>query len=614
MSNEISLPTPASLIAPVVQAVIEAGAILRAEFHRPGAPRGSDGKCPVDAEIEALLMERLMALHRCNWHGEELPRQSLGHLDTWVVDPQDGTSAFQHGLRGSSVSVALLRRGQPVLGVVFAPVAPDDGGDLFVWAEGQVPTRNGQAMAPIGPRPARHELSDCVPCHVSAASPKAYDYATVLAMNEKAGDFAAHNHGLFAPAAVLAVPSIAYRLALAAAGEVDAAISLTSGLDSHDIAGGHALLVATGGALVQLDGRAIDHAAGVFYGCIGGRPEIVKEVQRRTPSRGRRVPRHPVEVKQREADIWRLRRAQGSLLGLLVGDALGSHVEFLDPATIRERHPRGLRKLMPGGTWNLLAGQPTDDGEMALALARALVHRGGFEGNPVGAKYVQWGNSMPFDIGGTTRAGLDALRGKGRHNVVSQANGALMRVAPIGIMCAGDPAKAAMWAREDARLTHPHPVCQSASAAFAAAIAAGVSGEDSRAMWSVAYSHAGDDAAGAVIRKCLVDAKTGLPVSFTHNQGWVVIAFGNAFHRLWSGQVFEDALVDTVMAGGDTDTNAAICGALLGAEWGVAAIPSQWVKQVVGCRAVARRGVRHPRPKDYWADDALELAEALVVE
>lgn len=613
MSNE-NLPHPALLIPEVMQAVLSAGALLRAEFHRPGGPRGTPGKCPVDLQIEAELMERLMTLHPCNWHGEELPRRAAGHADTWVVDPQDGTRAFQKGLRGSAVSVALLRHGQPVLGVVHAPTAPDDAGDLFLWAEGMVPMRNGVPLRPIGPRPAPYEPMAGAPWPAPVAEPRRYDHATLIAMNEEAGDFAAHNHATLAPAAVLAVPSIAYRLALAAAGEVDAAVSLTPGLGSHDICAGHALLQAVGGVVCDLHGTPISHAQGRhFHGCIGGRPEIVAAVHQRGPSSGgARAPRHPARPARRSAAMGPLRWAQGALLGLLVGDALGSQVEFLDPATIRKRHPQGLRDLLPGGTWNLLAGQPTDDGEMALTLARALVAGGGFDRDQVARAYVAWLGSDAFDVGGTTRQGLEALSGRGRPNADSQANGALMRVAPIGIAAAGDPARAAAWARADAALTHPHPVCQAASAAFAAAIAAGVAGANAATMWSVAHAQAGTDAGSAEIRQALLEARDAPPPDFLRHQGWVMSAFGNAFHRLWREQDFAEALTETVMAGGDTDTNAAIAGALLGAAHGRAAIPAAWRGQVLACRAVRARGVAHPRPAQFWPDDALELAEALL--
>jgi ADP-ribosyl-[dinitrogen reductase] hydrolase len=66
------------------------------------------------------------------------------------------------------------------------------------------------------------------------------------------------------------------------------------------------------------------------------------------------------------------------------------------------------------------------------------------------------------------------------------------------------------------------------------------------------------------------------------------------------------------MAGGDTDTNAAIAGALLGATYGPECIPLAWRSQVLACRAVRGEGVAHPRPATFWGDDAMSLAEALL--
>jgi ADP-ribosyl-[dinitrogen reductase] hydrolase len=71
-----------------------------------------------------------------------------------------------------------------------------------------------------------------------------------------------------------------------------------------------------------------------------------------------------------------LSRAQGCLLGQLAGDSLGSLVESMSPGVIRRKYPNGIRELADGGTWGTIAGQPTDDSEMALMLARMLVkHR-----------------------------------------------------------------------------------------------------------------------------------------------------------------------------------------------------------------------------------------------
>lgn len=606
-------PAPADLINPAAAIVVAAGALLKAEFHRPVGPRGSGSKSPLDREIETFLRQRLLALHSCGWHGEETPRDASDHDDLWVVDPIDGTAAMLKGLRGSAISVALLRQRRPVLGIVYSPTAPDDLGDLFHWAEGLPPVRNGEVLSPIGPRPApyRTEQADVA---VQPAEPKPYSHDTVVALNEHAADYAAANHARLAPAAVLAIPSIAYRLALAAAGEADVAVSLTGGLDAYDIAGGHALLMAVGGDLIECDGRPISYEHGMTYnGCIGGRPELVSEVVRRGLTAASSTKRNPARPKRRIEPFLPLRRAQGALLGQLVGDSLGSLVEFKNPDEIRRAYPNGVQNLRPGGTWKLLAGQPTDDSEMALALSRTLCAVGKFDAGIVGEAYEGWGASKPFDIGMTTRAGIAALAGRGQPNAESQSNGALMRVSPIGIFAAGRPDLAAGLARQDAALTHPNPICIAASAAYASAIAAGVGGADNRTMWSIAHAHAGEDASGRTVRDCLERAIEARPDDFLSNQGWVLTALQNAFHWLWSGRPFEEALIETVGQGGDTDTNGAICGALLGAAQGRDAIPLRWRRLVLSCRAVEDPGVRHPRPAFYWADDAMDLAEALLV-
>mgnify|MGYP006269426983 CR=1 FL=1 len=619
MTRGYDLPAPSELLGYVADAVLQCGVLLRAEFHRPGGPRGKHGKAPVDTEIATFLKARLLGLHACGWRSEELPRQPSDSPDTWVVDPQDGTTAFLKGLRGSSISVGLVRNGAPVLGVVYAPTAPDDRGDFFAWAENLPPIRNGEIMAPIGKAPpfalrADAETSNLWPL----AAPDAGDLGPgrVVAFNQDAGDFARANHERLYPARSLAVPSIAYRLALAAAGEIDAGVSLTSGLDPYDIAGGHALLCGVGGALIQLDGKPIVYKSHVsFRGCIGGRPGTVAELARRSLSHPSKAePRKPARPKRRTPSALALSGAHGALLGQLAGDALGAAVEFQTADTIRARQPDGVRELVDGGHWNTLAGQPTDDSEMALALARRLVADGHFDVEAIGRAYTAWWESRPFDMGTTTAVGLAALGGQGRPNTRSESNGGLMRVSPIGVFAAGRPALAARLAAADAALTHPNPVCIAASSAFAAAVAAGIGGADPGAMVSVALAHAGAGDGAAKVRTTILKALDAPPKRFDGaDQGHVLIALANAFHRLHRRQGLEEALIETVAGGGDTDTNAAIAGALLGAAQGRGAIPLRWRNAVLTCRAISARGVTHPRPTRFWPDDALDLTEALLV-
>jgi ADP-ribosyl-[dinitrogen reductase] hydrolase len=106
-------------------------------------------------------------------------------------------------------------------------------------------------------------------------------------------------------------------------------------------------------------------------------------------------------------------------------------------------------------------------------------------------------------------------------------------------------------------------------------------------------------------------AKGVAPADYFTHPGWVLLALHNAFSCL-QHLGFEEALVQTVGRGGDTDTNAAIAGALLGALHGRDAIPARWVLPVLACRPLAEAGALRPRPTEYWPDDILELAEALL--
>ncbi|WP_437909961.1 inositol monophosphatase family protein [Sorangium sp. So ce327] len=603
-------------LALAVDAARRAGALLRAEFHRPGGPRGAGTSADVDVEVELLLRDALTRATPYAFLGEE-----TGALDgvdpshRWVVDPHDGTASFLHGYRGASVSIGLLREGTPVLGVVFAYAYPDDDGDLIAWAEGAGPIRrNGAAVS------------------TSLAGGALDRYAVVL-LSQSADYLPARNARCVAPARFLALPSLAYRLALAAAGEGVAAVSL-SRPRSWDYAAGHALVRAAGGELVDDDGAPIAYTAqgdGEVCRLFGGAPAVVRELARRPwnavihgripPPQGTYGLLRPSRSLLVEG-AGTLARAQGCLLGQLAGDALGALVEFRTAEAIAPLYPDGVRDLADGGTWGTLAGQPTDDSEMALMLARSIVRKRGFVAEAALDAYVHWYGSGPFDIGNTTAAALRAAAGaplpgarreraRAAASLTSEANGSVMRAAPLGVLGAGRPREAAAWARDDSALTHPHPVCCAASAAFVAAIAAAVGGAGVEGACAAALDEAQRSGERAVVA-ALTAARGAPPRSFSHQAGWVLIALQNAFYQLLHAPSLERGLVDTVMAGGDTDTNAAIAGALLGAAHGRDAVPDRFRRLVLSCRPLPEAGAKHRRPPELWPVDAMLLAEALL--
>lgn len=319
-------------------------------------------------------------------------------------------------------------------------------------------------------------------------------------------------------------------------------------------------------------------------------------------------------------------RAQGCLLGQLTGDVLGSMVEFLSVDMIRRQYPTGLREIGPSPVFHTLAGQPTDDSELALALARALLVRGSFDDEHIAAAYGAWLASEPFDVGGTIGTAARAIlraeaRGASRveaarnaANAGSEANGALMRQSPLAVWGYTLASEAlADIVRRDTILTHPNRVCQDASAAFIVSLAAVIrEGLDAEQAYARALEW--DEAHGmSPTVTTALRAARGTSPDYETNQGHVLIALQNAFYQVLHAPTVEEGVVATVMGGGDTDTNAAIAGALLGALHGVQAIPDQWRQTVLTCRPrEGVVGVHRPRPRTYWPVDALLLAELLL--
>lgn len=581
-----------------------AGVVLREAFNRPGGPIGTPGHAEADRAAEKLIWERLhTAFPDDGYLGEEFlegHRAPGAENRLWAVDPNDGTSAYMKGFRGAATSIALLIAGEPVLGVVYAYNYPDDNGDLIAWAKGGPILRNGMAVTPHWP---------------SVPGPDC-----VVFVSQGADRCSEANAACVAPMRFRAMPGIAYRLALVAAGEGVAGVSL-NGPGTWDFAGGHALLLGAGGDLFGQNGRPVqykpDGSCHTTKNVFGGSHTHVDHIRERDWDA---VPGQ-TSVDSPYTLCWPRpgggviepglhARAQGCFLGQLAGDALGSLVEFLTADSIRARYPEGVRDLADGGAHNTIAGQPTDDSEMALLLARTLVDRGEYNPDAARHAYVHWFESAPFDCGTTIGNALG-----GAYNHESQANGAMMRISPLGIfgvhLSLDDVAD---WAREDAVLTHPNPVCQEANALYVMAIAHAIrTGSTPAELYGQIVAWASGMACDEMLLDAIAAAESAPPQDYITQQGWVLIAFQNALWQLLHAPSLEEALVDTVLRGGDTDTNAAICGALLGAVYGRDAIPARWAGPVLTCRPIdGLPGVHRPRPRCFWPVDAMILVDRLL--
>ena len=307
----------------------------------------------------------------------------------------------------------------------------------------------------------------------------------------------------------------------------------------------------------------------------------------------------------------------GALLGLAVGDALGTTHEFMSmPAAPFPKLADGpLTTIVGGGPFGLKAGQVTDDTHMACCLHASLSSLKSFDAEDVALRYVEW-SAVAFDIGTQTsaalaliargepaaEAGRSAWLASGKH---AAANGSLMRTAPIGTAFAGSEHARRIASLDDSAITHFDPRCRIACAAFNAAVAAGVGGiQDANAMWEAADTEiamaaemlAGqyetdelDPAASALRRDLQLATKDdpelyGPELHLHRQQGFVRIAFRLAFWELLHRGSYADAVLDAANRGGDADTNAAIVGALVGSWVGVDGIPAEWRSAVLDCK------------------------------
>jgi len=260
-------PNLSELLAQVTEIVERAGVLLSEEWHRPEGPRGQGEKAMIDEEIEDILRHELLSLLRCDFWGEETGHLLTGHAWCWVVDPNDGTSDFLKGLKGSAISVGLLHKTIPVLGVVFAPVTPEGLPDCIGWAEGAPHLiRNGQSV------------------DFSLANKK-LSSDSVIMVSSAAVNKAELNRELCTPANFHAMPSIAYRLARVASGDGVCGVSLYP-VSAHDVVAGHALLRGASGVLLDESGHPIRYAteasmANVSRRCFGGSPSACNELATR---------------------------------------------------------------------------------------------------------------------------------------------------------------------------------------------------------------------------------------------------------------------------------------------------------------------------------------------
>ena len=322
-------------------------------------------------------------------------------------------------------------------------------------------------------------------------------------------------------------------------------------------------------------------------------------------------------------------RAIGALVGLAVGDAVGTTLEFKSPGSFTP-----ISDMVGGGPFRLPVGAWTDDTSLAMCLAESILDTGALEPSDQLTRYVAWwkdgywsSTGHCFDIGIATRGALSRFEQTGAvidpgPDEQAASNGSLMRLAPAPIRWFTDLAEAAHRSGESSRTTHPatRPVdaCRVMGAMIAALIQ-GAPADDVLApdFWSHGLLHPAVD---AVAR----GPWRGKEPPQIRGTGYVVEAFEAALWAVGGADDFRDAVLRAANLGDDADTTAAIAGQLAGARWGWSGIPQTWRDQIVdGERIAAIAGRLHdaavdavpaePWPHDefvhgYWIEPGVVLA------
>lgn len=275
-------------------------------------------------------------------------------------------------------------------------------------------------------------------------------------------------------------------------------------------------------------------------------------------------------------------RAIGALLGLAVGDAVGTTLEFRQ----RDSYPL-LTDMVGGGPFRLKPGQWTDDTAMAVALADSLYLHPGFDPEDLMRRFVAWRDTGEysctgdcFDIGMTTSAALSRWQRTGEPYAGATephtaGNGSLMRLAPVAVRFWQKRGDLRRVAALQSRTTHGAPEAVSACVAYAELIADAIAGVPRH---EVLGARSGDYAGG--IGAIMAGSWRGKARHEIASSGYVAHSLEAALWSVARTSDFRSAILLAANLGGDADTTAAIAGQLAGAIYGASGIPQEWLERL----------------------------------
>lgn len=279
----------------------------------------------------------------------------------------------------------------------------------------------------------------------------------------------------------------------------------------------------------------------------------------------------------------RLDRSLGCLLGLAVGDAVGTTLEF----SPRDKRP-ALTDMIGGGPFKLEVGQWTDDTAMALALADSLISHPDFDPRDLMERFLDWRaqgryscTGSCFDIGVTTDEAImryleDDEPFSGSTDPETAGNGSLMRLAPVAIINSQNRDRLDAVARDQSRTTHGAPEAVDACRAYASLLADSIAGQPKEALIGPRLQPDGLPWAGQVSYVMAGSWRHKVRDRIS-SSGYVIHSLEAALWCFHETENFAEAILRAANLGHDADTTAAITGQLAGAYYGASGIPAEWL-------------------------------------
>lgn len=287
-------------------------------------------------------------------------------------------------------------------------------------------------------------------------------------------------------------------------------------------------------------------------------------------------------------------RAIGSLVGLAVGDAIGTTLEFRG----RDTYPH-LTDMVGGGPFQLEPGQWTDDTSMALCLADSLIAHGKVDPRDLMARFLNWYRygfksvtGVCFDIGGTTRQALTRFESTGEPlagatDEASSGNGSIMRLSPVAILWHRDKEAAREAAKLQSRTTHGSPTALAACDLLAAVLVDAIAtGEKDKAL-NQPLVDGPPDVASITAGEWIGKRRTEI-----RSSGYAAHTLEAALWAAHSSDSFRDAVLLAANLGDDADTVAAVTGQIAGAIWGLSGIPETWRERLAWRDEIQDLGAR----------------------